>query len=259
MENEKKIDWDSVKAKWMFQGYTAKQMAEEFDIPLSTVYSKIKKWIFDGSVPTSEIPDKKVSLRDMAFSEIWGKLDDYQLSEQEKVFVLSYAHSNDPHEALKEAQMYSNSKSENSMTITHLLGKQRLKLAVAHIRNLILNRYNLEADDVLVEYAKILKSNMGDFVSDFGYKEVEVKTRRGTFTKEVPYIKLKNIKDVDLSLVKSMKIGQSGDVQIELYDKKLALEFFTKYLNMIDGNSNATNDNKLAQGLLTLVDIMKNK
>lgn len=255
----RKIDWDVIKNKWLNEGYSPRDIMREFDLSSAHVYPKIKKWLSDGAIPSDTAKNEKVSLRDIAFTDLWGKLDEYELSEPEKIFVINYAHTNNAETSLKDSGLTGKSKSESRATLTYLMSKKKLQLALRYVRGLILNKYNLDQEDVVGHFAKILNSSMGDFIDDYGYKQVTVTTRKGTYQKEVPYIQMKKITDVDMSLVKSIKVGQSGDVQIELYDKKLALEFFTKYLNLIEDKQESNTESKLAQGLLGLAEIFKNK
>ncbi|MGL5711759.1 MAG: terminase small subunit [Paraclostridium sp.] len=252
-ENKKsytKNDWEAIKRDWL-NGVRPMDLIRKYNTHKSQTYSMIRKWLNEGLVPDDYDEESKLKVDDKNFIEMWDKLESFELTEKQKVFTITYCMTDDKLEAIKRAQYNCTDASAHVMAYK-LLKNEKIKAAIKELKPQITSKYDVNSDDVVGYMAKLFNANMGDYIDDFGTRRVTVTTRKGTYEKEVPYIQLKDKKDVDMSLVKGIKVGQSGDLQIELHDKNKAVDFFIKYLGLLENSEGNTNENKLAQGLMLL-------
>lgn len=252
-ENKKsytKNDWETIKKEWL-KGARAMDLIRKYGTHKSQTYSMIRKWLNEGLVPDDYDEESKLKVDDKNFIEMWDKLEDCGLTEKQKVFTITYCMTDDKLESIRRAQ-YNCTEASAHVMAYKLLKNEKIKSAIKELKPQITSKYDVSSDDVIGYMAKLFNANMGDYIDNFGTRTVKVTTRKGTYEKEVPFIQLKDRKDVDMSLVKGIKVGQSGDLQIELHDKNKAIDFFVKYLGLLDNNEGNTNENKLAQGLMQL-------
>lgn len=101
----------------------------------------------------------------------------------------------------------------------------------------MIGELHVSAMDIANEYSKQAFSDIGDYI-DFGtddvvvrdgwFKPVKDKINGGFLTEKKSYVHLKNISDVDTSLIKKVHIGRDG-VVVELQDKQKAQDALMKY------------------------------
>lgn len=260
-----KYPWDKIKEEWL-GGKSPAQLEREFELPKNLIYIHARKWVDEGYTrPDDKLKEiaeseeiTELSLEERAFEQIWSHLDKYQLTEQQKLFVLSYAKNPNKMEAAKKAG-YRLSGATADLVTNYLLNDANINSAISYIRGQMIKGYAVQPSDVVNTMTKLFFSDMSDYIEDFGYKTKWVATRQGGYEKDVPYIKLKDKKDMDMSLVKSMKVGQSGDIQIELFDKKMAFDFFIELFGILKQKEENINENKLATGLLAMAEFFKTK
>ncbi|MBG9653722.1 terminase small subunit [Cytobacillus firmus] len=126
---------------------------------------------------------------------------------------------------------------------SRMLTNANLVEYIREIKNQMLNDKFLDAKDILQKYIDIAFADITDFV-DFGQREMPELDHNGEpmidengeeITYSYSFVNLKNNDEVDGTLITEVKKGKDG-VSVKLADKMKALEFLSKYTDLLSEN-----------------------
>ncbi|USK43547.1 terminase small subunit [Cytobacillus oceanisediminis] len=136
---------------------------------------------------------------------------------------------------------------------SRMLTNANLVEYIREIKNQMLNDKFLDAKDILQKYIDIAFADITDFV-DFGQEkrpeldhnlEPMIDENGDEVTYSYSYVHLKNADEVDGTLITEVKKGKDG-VSVKLADKMKALEFLSKYTDLLsDYDRKRLQDEKL--------------
>lgn len=124
-----------------------------------------------------------------------------------RVFVEKYLQCWSPGEAAEFAN-FKHPRQQGSRLLTDVNIQAEIKRRIAEIA--------MDADEVLLRWAAMARGNIGPYL-DF------ITTGNEAF-----------LEDVDLDLIKKMKVTKKGEVTLELYDSQTALIQLGKHLGLAD-------------------------
>jgi len=159
------------------------------------------------------------------------------LTEKQKLFCLYYLKSyNATLAALKAGYASSGAHVEGH----RMLKNPKISAEIQRLKGSLIEDLHFDAQDVLMEYAKIAFSNIGEYV-EFGQKEVPV-YREGKIvidpesgepvTQPASYVSLRDSSGLDGSVITEVSQGREG-IKIKFADKMKALEKLELYFDLL--------------------------
>jgi phage terminase small subunit len=163
--------------------------------------------------------------------------EETKLTEKQRLFCLYYVKNYNATQAALKAGYSSDS--------AHVIGSDNLrnpKIAaeIRRVKGSLVEDLHFDAQDVLMEYAKIAFSNIGEYV-EFGQKEVPV-IQEGKIVKdpdtgepityEKSFVSLRESKTLDGSIITEVSQGREG-IKIKFADKMKALEKLERYFDLL--------------------------
>jgi len=113
---------------------------------------------------------------------------------------------------------------------TYLNGKRTYELP--HVKSIIEERKNIylqnlgfSRERVIAELCKQSFANIGDFIEWSSHRDEESQ-------RYVHDVVVKDSNDVDTSVIKSVRVNKNGQLEIDMYDKQVALEKLCKILGL---------------------------
>lgn len=259
---------DDMKQDWI-DNMSISDLVKKYGLSRSSIYNKIK--IFKEEVEEEEKRQKLIEERQLAIQKTLAekekiiaeskangaimktdlsiakiKEDDYleklfeQLDETEssltikqKRFAVLIAYGVKQTNAYAQAG-YSNSK-HISIRASELKRNPKIADAIMNLRRIVNEDLDTDPRDTVKFMKSIEQSDVMDFV-DIGTEEVVRYTKQGdSYIINKPYMRLKeDLSHVDTKLIKSLKLNKEGNVELELYSKEMATNFFSRYHDMFN-------------------------
>jgi phage terminase small subunit len=216
-------NWNEVRKEYETSKITLKALAEKYDVKIGTLKSRKSRegWSRD---PTEKdaTKSKKVATPEPA-------IDNDELNENQKRFCLEYIKCFNATKAYQKAY-------ECDYRTAGSNGHRMLKNAeiISEIQRLKEEQTQgmfLDARAVLQKYIDIAFADITDFV-EFGREEA---TDDLGNPYEVNRLKFKESSEVDGTIITEVKQGKDG-VSVKLADKMKALEFLSKYTDLLSEN-----------------------
>lgn len=228
-------------------GMKYKDIAEKYGVSLNTVRSwKTRyKWQKKGAQKDVHINSKDVHKKKPSEKAI-EKLNDSELSDKQKAFVLEYLR------IFNATQAYINvyDATYNVATVNgpRLLGNARIQKEIKHIREARLKELAIEPLDLIKDVAKEAKGDIGNYLEFGSWPEKLTDQESGAplsdadgneVTIHHSYLYFKDKEKVDTSLIKKITKGKDG-ATIELYDKTKARDKLLEWLKEQSDDSDTT-------------------
>jgi phage terminase small subunit len=231
---------------------TNRAIAEELDVPEKTIsaWKSRDKWNAvlqkNDCSTTNKNPAKKA--RSPNKKEIAEPIvESDELTDKQRLFCMYYLKYFNATKAYQKAYdcAYSTARVEGSRS----LAKPNIKSEINRMKEEQAKGILLDASFVLQKYIDIAFSDITDYLS-FGQKEQQVMTMYGPLyekgkdgkadtskpvTETVNYVDFKESHEIDGTIITEVKQGKDG-VSIKLADKMKALEFLSKYTDLLSEN-----------------------
>ncbi|USK44638.1 terminase small subunit [Cytobacillus oceanisediminis] len=247
------MNWDEIRKEFETSKITLKALAEKHDVKIGTLKSRKSRegW--------SREPTKKDATKKQKVATLEPVIESDDLTDKQKMFCLYYIKYFNATKAYQKAY-------ECDYKTAGSNGYRMLKNAeiIAEIKKLKAEQQHvllLDAQAVLQKYIDIAFADITDFV-EFGQEtrpeldhnlEPMIDESGDEITYSFSYVNLKNADEVDGSLITEVKKGKDG-VSVKLADKMKALEFLSKYTDLM-----SENDRKKLQNEKLKVEIEKIK
>lgn len=225
------FNWVKIKNDWL-SGMKNVEIQNKHNVSKAALQGKIKLWKAEEE---KHKETKNSGVEKDAVSEVWQTLLDKDIkyaryTENQKMFVLYCAFGLTALEAYKRAG-YSTTQKNLSIRASEL--KKKLMDAIIEAKKLVKLPSDIDQDDILGFMADVFNADVTDFLE---YKTIMVDrpTKFGIIRVPKNTIELKDKDLVNTKLIKSIRISKDGNYELELYDKGMAIDFYTKYLNMFD-------------------------
>lgn len=164
-----------------------------------------------------------------------------ELTDKQKLFCLYYIKYFNATKAYQKA--YGVDRNTAESIAYRLMGNDGVRSEIERLKQERFNGVLLDAQAVLQKYIDIAFADITDFV-DFGQREMPELDHNGEpmidengeeITYSYSFVNLKNNDEVDGTLITEVKKGKDG-VSVKLADKMKALEFLSKYTDLLSEN-----------------------
>lgn len=249
-------NWDAIRKEYETSKITLAALAEKHGIKIGTLKSrKSREGWSRGSPKKDATKMEKVattSKRMQPKKEPELIIDNDELTENQKRFCLYYIKYFNATKAYQKAYEcdYFTANANGSRLLVNASVKNEIERLKAEQQQSLF----LEGKDVLQKYIDIAFADITDFV-EFGQKEIKVLNEL-TGEEEninINYVDFKNSSEVDGAIITEVKKGKDG-VSIKLADKMKALDFLSKYTDLL-----SENDRKRLHDEKIKADIAKSK
>lgn len=236
-------------------GMKYKDIAEKYGVSINTVKSwKTRyKWTRKKKAHKTAGSKKKNSRQKhkVIACEIKAVMDNYQLTDKQRLFCVYYVKSFNATKAYQRA--YGCSYAAAMSSGSQLLRNPKIKEEIERLKQNRLNREFLKAEDIFQKYMDIAFADITDYV-EFGNEEVEYTDYNDQPKKsKVSHMNVRNDYEVDGTLVAEISKGKSG-IKVKLADRMKALDWLSEHMGM------ATEEQKARiSSLNNKVDIDKRK
>ncbi|BDZ31242.1 terminase small subunit [Lactiplantibacillus brownii] len=216
-------------------GMRYKDISTKYDVPVNTLKSwRTRDHWKRGALATKEMHPKQKRDAPKIVDEL--EAND-KLTDKQKSFCLFYLQRFNATWAYQKAYQcsYETAMSEGSKCLRN----PKVKAQLIELKKQQRTDLFVTAEDVARQYAKQAFADLGDYI-DFGtseeivrdgwHKPVKDKITGDYLKRKVSFVQLKDIDDVDTSLLKGVHIGKEG-VVVELYDKQKAMAELRRYLS----------------------------
>lgn len=249
-------NWDAIRKEYETSKITLAALAEKHGIKIGTLKSrKSREGWSRGSPKKDATKMEKVattSKRMQPKKEPELIIDNDELTENQKRFCLYYIKYFNATKAYQKAYEcdYFTANANGSRLLVNASVKNEIERLKAEQQQSLF----LEGKDVLQKYIDIAFADITDFV-EFGQKEIKALNEL-TGEEEninINYVDFKNSSEVDGAIITEVKKGKDG-VSIKLADKMKALDFLSKYTDLL-----SENDRKRLHDEKIKADIAKSK
>ncbi|MFH5779074.1 terminase small subunit [Heyndrickxia oleronia] len=257
------MNWDQVRKEYETSKITLKALAEKHDIKIGTLKSRKSRegWSRDptkkDATKTEKVATPSKRMQPKKEPEI--VIDNDELNDKQKMFCLNYIKYFNATKAYQKAYgcAYSTARVEGHRHLT----KPNIKREIERLKAEQQQSLFLDGKDVLQKYIDIAFADITDFV-EFGQEkrpeldhnlEPMIDENGDEITYSFSYVNFKNHDEVDGTLITEVKKGKDG-VSIKLADKMKALDFLSKYTDLL-----SENDKKQLQQEKLKMDIQKTK
>ncbi|RID87276.1 terminase small subunit [Peribacillus asahii] len=233
-------------------GMKYKDIAEKYDVSINTVkswktrykWSKDKKGVHTKpkSMHTKKDTRNKESITETkaAVTDDLPLNEDGELTDKQWLFCMYYVKYFNATKAYQKA--YECDYFTANANGSRLLVKASIKSEIESMKKEVADGLMLDASAVLQKYIDIALADITDFV-EFGKKEVQAMGAFGPLEDEegnpimveVNYVDFQESSMVDGTIITEVKKGKDG-VSIKLADKMKALEFLSKYTDLLSDN-----------------------
>lgn len=187
--------------------------------------------------------DKEINVRIELSQETEDFIDkgpeEFGLSEKERLFCFNYMKTFNKATAAVAAG-YSPNSSRNANAGKDLLSKPRIKKFLRKLKAQRDKELLVSSIDVVNQYVKIAFSDITE-VAEFGNKDVPMTDSYGNpcfdkesgdiLTRNINYVKLKNINEVDGQLISEIKVESRGTT-VKMVDKLAALDKLAQFFDI---------------------------
>ncbi|WP_370225272.1 terminase small subunit [Cytobacillus sp.] len=229
------MSWDEIRKEFETSKITLKALAEKHDVKIGTLKSRKSRegWSRD--------PTKKDATKKKKVATLEPVIESDDLTDKQKMFCLYYIKYFNATKAYQKAYecSYLSAKAEGYKTLAKPCVKKEIERLKAEQQHGLF----LDAQAVLQKYIDIAFADITDFV-DFGQREMPELDHNGEpmidengdeITYSYSFVNLKNNDEVDGTLITEVKKGKDG-VSVKLADKMKALEFLSKYTDLLSEN-----------------------
>ena len=227
------MNWEEVRKEYEETDITMKDLAEKFEVKPSTLRSRKNREKWQRNATNNVATKNATQHKSVATQKVTQKtqevLSESNLKDWEEVFCLEYLTHFNKTKAYRKARpgtTYESARVLGSSTFAKINIQARLKeLKQAQREDLYIGSL-----DIKEAWAKQAFADITDFV-DFGTEEREEwnKHLEEMETVERSFVRLKDVEEVDGTLVQEVKLGRDG-VSVKLYDKQKALQELLKML-----------------------------
>ena len=239
----KKPDWEKIRQEWETNNITLKALAEKHGVKLGTVKSRKsrEKWSRDATATKKSATSKKkvAAKRQNKKNNERPVVEKNNLTDKQRLFCLYYLKYFNATKAYQKSYKCSYevaNKNAYSLMVNH-----GIKSKIEQLKQERFNSVFLDAKAVLQKYIDIAFADITDFV-EFGCEKA-IDDSGNPY--KVNHVKFRESSDVDGTIITEVKKGKDG-VSIKLADKMKALEFLSKYMNLLsDSDRKRLQDEKL--------------
>ncbi|MFJ8245191.1 terminase small subunit [Peribacillus asahii] len=229
---------------------TNRAIAEQLDVPEKTIggWKSKDKWNdkLNGVLQTKirSTPKEKPAKKARAPNDKEAEepiVESGELTDKQRLFCMYYVKYFNATKAYQKA--YECDYFTANANGSRLLVKASIKSEIERMKKDLADGLMLDASAVLQKYIDIAFADITDFV-DFGQEkrpeldhnlEPMIDENGDEVTYSFSYVNLKNHDEVDGTLITEVKKGKDG-VSIKLADKMKALEFLSKYTDLLNDN-----------------------
>lgn len=251
-------NWKAIQHEWETSTLTLAELATKHDVKLGSLKSKKSRDAKDGNpwmrgekdatqtkVATKK-PKEVATVKDArldiemvveAFAE--ETETNAELSDVQRQFCLEYVLCMNATRAYQKA--YETTYDTANANGPRLLVKASIRAEITRLKKIRAAGIMLNGDDVLQKWIDLAFSNIGDYL-EYGTEDIEMLDFDGNLmldadgypkTYKRSYVRLKDGADLDNSIVSEVKQGKDG-VSVKIDGKIKALEFLSKYTNLLD-------------------------
>ena len=233
-------------AKALFEeGWKLVDIAKQYDINPGTLrrWKHEGKWgkrISERSEKISERSEKKIRKKKQTIEQDIEKVDESDLTEQQKLFCMYFIRCFNATKAYMKA--YKCGYETAMVNGCRMLRNAKISSEIEALKKDRLGREFLTEEDIFDRYIDIAFSNITEFV-EFGTEEVPVMTMYGPamveeedgkkvpLMKTVNWMRFKDSNEVDGFLISEVKQGKDG-ASIKLLDKMMAMKWLTEHMDL---------------------------
>ncbi len=220
------MDWQAIKHEYETTNATLRELADKFGCKPSTLRSHKSREKWQRNIATQHAT-KKQSVAKRPQSDATKiavkKVEESELTDKQKIFALNYLKSHNATQSYIDAYHvdYNTANVEGPKSLV----KPRIRKLLDELKKQQVQDLYLNANDIIMQYAKQAFADIGEYVH-FG--TIPIKDDDGN-TRHMSFVRLKDDKDVDTSLINEVHIGKDG-VVLKLYDKQKAMDKLMEYL-----------------------------
>lgn len=229
------MNWEGIRKEFETSKITLKALAEKHDIKIGTLKSRKSRegWSRD--------PTKKDATKKQKVATLEPVIESDELNDKQKMFCLYYIKYFNATKAYQQA--YGVDRNTAESIAYRLMGNDGVRREIERLKQERFNGILLDAQAVLQKYIDIAFADITDFV-EFGQEkrpeldhnlEPLLDENGDEITYSISYVHLKNADEVDGTLITEVKKGKDG-VSVKLADKMKALEFLSKYTDLLSEN-----------------------
>lgn len=221
------MNWSEIRAEWEASDITLKALADKHGVKATTMRSRKNREAWQRNA-TPSVATKKKKPAD------GGARKESGLNDKQRLFCIYYLKHFNATKAYQKAYEvdYLSAMSAGSRLMRNVKVSDEIdRLKEEQARGL-----KLDAEAVLQKYIDIAFADITDFVG-FGQREIKsLNEHTGEIeTITTNKVLLKESSEVDGTIVTGVKKGKDG-VSIKLADKMKALEFLTKYTDLLSNS-----------------------
>ncbi|PEJ57413.1 terminase [Bacillus sp. AFS002410] len=229
------MNWDVIRNEYKTTDITLAALAEKHHVKLGTLKSRKSRESWTRGSPKDATKPKKVATPKKKDATIKQVVLSEELTDKQKLFCLYYLKYFNATKAYQKAyECTYEIANKNAYT---LMVNHGIKDEINRLKNERLNGVLLDAQSILQKYIDIAFADITDFV-EFGKKEIstgDFDESGNPITYTTSYVDFKESSEIDGTLITEVKKGKDG-VSVKLADKMRALEFLTKYTDLLSQN-----------------------
>ena len=198
-------------------------------------WKRIYQW--DDERKSEHLQKKKACVQKLSVQKNNTIADEVQivvknadLTDKQKLFCIYYVRCFNATKAYQKA--YHTDYATAMVGGSRLLGKDKIKREIMHLKQDRLNREFFSEEDIFQKYMNIAYADITDF-TEFGSKEIEIPNSEAGESKKVmvSYVNLKDSKEIDGTLVSEVSKGKDG-VKVKLADRMKALQWLSDHMSL---------------------------
>lgn len=219
------------------EGMKLVDIAAKLDVPAGTMrrWKRIYQW--DDERKSEHLQKKKACVQKLSVQknntiadEVQIVVKNTELTDKQRLFCIYYIRCFNATKAYQKA--YNTDYATAMVGGSRLLGKDKIKREIMHLKQDRLNREFFSEEDIFQKYINIAYADITDF-TEFGSKEIEIPNPEAGESKKVmvSYVNLKDSKEIDGTLVSEVSKGKDG-VKVKLADRMKALQWLSDHMSL---------------------------
>ncbi len=219
------------------EGMKLVDIAAKLDVPAGTMrrWKRIYQW--DDERKSEHLQKKKACVQKLSVQknntiadEVQIVVKNTELTDKQRLFCIYYIRCFNATKAYQKA--YNTDYATAMVGGSRLLGKDKIKREIMHLKQDRLNREFFSEEDIFQKYINIAYADITDF-TEFGSKEIEIPNSEAGESKKVmvSYVNLKDSKEIDGTLVSEVSKGKDG-VKVKLADRMKALQWLSDHMSL---------------------------
>ena len=219
------------------EGMKLVDIAAKLDVPAGTMrrWKRIYQW--DDERKSEHLQKKKACVQKLSVQknntiadEVQIVVKNTELTDKQRLFCIYYIRCFNATKAYQKA--YNTDYATAMVGGSRLLGKDKIKREIMHLKQDRLNREFFSEEDIFQKYMNIAYADITDF-TEFGSKEIEIPNPEAGESKKVmvSYVNLKDSKEIDGTLVSEVSKGKDG-VKVKLADRMKALQWLSDHMSL---------------------------